>query len=277
MLDTTLKIATLTDTIIGIIIAIQNMRIPEKNLLSPSLFLCILVFIVLILLFVIRSDNSKKYSLIKFISYWFRRGSENYYVREREMIYNYHSLTSFTYEKKMVLVSRGSFKNYTGRWRWSKPQKIDEFDKECTCSTGQRGLVQWGQRESWYTYTVNFDPLPKGSEQTVTLKLKKLDNSDNLAQPYLKADIIEHTERLSFKIQLPKDLTFDFDKLRLTVYHESSQNPFLLETFHRNQHKLFVYDERNNIMTVSIDHPIYGYNYVFDFPGLKPAKVETLA
>ena len=271
MLDTTLKIATLADAIIGIIVAVQNARLSEKNLFSPSLAVCMIVFVFLISVSTVRSDNSKKYSFIKFISYWLRRGPGDYYVKVREIVYTYDSLTKFTYEKKMVLVSRGSFafKNYRGRWRWSKAQRLEDFDKECICAVGQRGSIQWGQNESWYTYTVNFDPLPKGNEQTITLRLRNLDNSDDSAKPYLKADIIEHTEQLIFRIALPKSLEFDFDELRLTVYHESDLNPILKENFRSNQHKLFSYDERNNIVTVSINRPIYGYNYVFDFPGIK--------
>lgn len=191
--------------LITIIEWIKN-SISGTKFFSPLGIVCLLVCIFCLFLLVIIHRKKVRYTIFKYISHYLRRPNLPYYMSEKEITYTYKSLQEMSYQKKTTLVAKvDGFSSFKGKFRWSKPQELSKYKISCLSPHNKLTL---GRDTTWYTYTVEFSPAPKGSKRVVDILIDDLKDLNGEAIPFCSASIVEHTEMLRININLEGNLQF---------------------------------------------------------------------
>lgn len=230
-------------------------------IVTPLMLLCAGITAVCILASILISHKRARYAIYKWISFVFRRPNLQYYLKQKEILYTYKDLHNLRYQVITHLVAKSDgFSSYTGKFRWSKPQPLEEFHVFCQ---SKHHSVTLGRDTTWNTYTVDFDPAPKGNERTVDILVDNLEDPEHKALPFCTSSIVEHTEKLKMSVQLEGGLKFKLDEVRFLVYDNGASVFPILEVAYDPQKRknLITYDPEQMRITVEECHPVYGYKY----------------
>ncbi len=258
------KIITAIGVLSGIITIFQFLQalITERKIvITPLIIVCGCIVIGSVLTLTIFSHKRLQYFIYKCVSYVTRRPNLPYYLKEKEIRYTYKTRSDLSYQKKTVLIAQvNGLTSFKSKFRWSKPQRLEDFHVTCTSPHTKLTL---GRDTTWNTYTVEFPSPPKGGERTVDILIDNLSDLNCEAVPFCSASIVERTKKLKIVVALEGGVKFKLDSIRFLVYDNGASTfPVLEEAYSSEKKNKFIkYDPEHMQITVEEKYPVYGYKY----------------